>query len=532
MGIYLNPGNEGFNSIKNGIYVDKTGLIDVINSTINTPDKLTCISRPRRFGKSYAAKMLCAYYDKTCTDSNEMFEGYDIASCESYSVYLNKFNVIYLDITGFTSALSNPALVVDSIRDKLKAELLYSFEFLSSEMSLIEMLVSVAESDRKFFFIIDEWDALFREYKDEEKVLEEYISFLREIFKNGNVTDRVVAGAFMTGILPIKKYGHQSAISDFREYTMIQPSIFAEYVGFTRKDIDKLSEKYTVNKARLKQWYDGYSFSKVGDVYNPNSVVQAVRTGVYDTYWSKTETYDALLRYINLDANNLQADLIQMLGGNDMPVNTATFQNDMTSIKSKDDVLSLLIHLGYLAYDSKKKSVRIPNEEIKSEFLSTLKVGSHDVTNRIIMNSDQLIMDTINMDEEAVASAMRDVHDAGTFGVSPLLYNDEQALRSVVKFAYISCANNFTKIEELPSGHGYADVVYIPKDIKVFPVLLIELKMDGSEEGAIRQIEEKNYPKVFENIDGDVILCGINYDAKSKRHRCKIKKLEYKKLKN
>ncbi|SDH59614.1 PD-(D/E)XK nuclease superfamily protein [Pseudobutyrivibrio sp. 49] len=528
MGIYLNPGNEGFKNIINGIYRDKTGLISVVNSTINTPDKLTCISRPRRFGKSYAAKMLCAYYDKSCSDSKELFskQEYAISKDDTFEEFLGKYNVIYLDITGFISSEAEIKELVKDIKNKIVTELLDAFSYLTEEMSLIEMLVNVAESDSKFFFIIDEWDALFREHKEEEELLTEYMNFLRELFKNGNVTDKIVAGAYMTGILPIKKYGHQSAISDFREYTMIQPSIFAEYVGFTKSDIDWFTEKYVVNKTKLKQWYDGYSFPKVGDVYNPNSVVQAIRTGVYDTYWSKTETFNALLKYINMDQNNLQADLIQMIGGNEMPVDTSTFQNDMTSIRTRDDVLSLLIHLGYLAYSTTKQTVRIPNEEIRREFLSTIRVGTHDATNRIIMNSDQLIVDTINCDEKAVAKAIQDVHDAGTFGVSPLFYNDEQALRSVVKFAYISCANNYIKTEELPSGHGYADIVYIPKDGSGLPVLLIELKMDGSEEGAIDQIERGNYPKVFENVNNEIILCGINYDSKSKQHACKIKKIK------
>jgi len=527
MGIYLNPGNEGFKNIINGIYRDKTGMIEVVNSTINTTDKLTCICRPRRFGKSYAAKMLCAYYDKSCSDSQELFSKnkYEISTKDSFEENLGKYNVIYLDITGFISSEIDLKKLVKDIKDKITSELLTVFSYLNDEMSFIEMLIAVAERDSKFFFIIDEWDALFREYQEEVEVLNEYMNFLRELFKNGNVTDKIVAGAYMTGILPIKKYGHQSAISDFREYTMIQPSIFADYVGFTKRDIDWFNENYSVNKTKLKQWYDGYAFPKVGDVYNPNSVVQAVRTGVYDTYWSKTETYNALLKYINMDQNNLQADLIQMLGGNEMPVDTYTFQNDMTSIRTKDDVLSLLIHLGYLAYNSMKQTVRIPNEEIRREFISTIKVESHDATNRIIMNSDQLIVDTINCDEKAVAKALGDVHDAGTFGVSPLFYNDEQALRSVVKFAYISCANNYIKVEELPSGHGYADVVYIPKAGNGLPVLLIELKMNGSESGAIEQIETGNYPKIFENIDNDIILCGINYDGKSKEHTCKIKKI-------
>ena len=524
MGIYLNPGNDNFKSILNGIYVDKTELIDVVNRTLDTSDKLTCVSRPRRFGKSYTAKMLCAYYDKTC-DSIELFRGKKIEKSETFDKHINKYNVIYLDITGFISSAKNIDDVVKTIRESIIKELEVAFPDVAYS-SLGELLIGIKEqTNDKFFFVIDEWDAIFRELKDNARLQEEYINFLREIFKNGNITDRVIAGAFMTGILPIKKYGHQSAISDFREYTMIQPSIFAEYVGFTKADIDELASKYTVNKTKLKKWYDGYSFLKIGDVYNPNSVCQAVRTGVFDSYWSKTETYEALLGYINLDSNGLQADLIQMIGGNEMPVDTSTFQNDMTSVQSRDDVLSLLIHLGYLAYDEKKNKVRIPNEEIRKEFISTVRSDSHKVTNRIIMNSDQLIVDTIEGNEEAVAKALEDAHDCGTFGVPPLFYNDEQALRSVVKFAYISCANNYMKVEELPSGHGLADVAYIPNSGSHLPVLLIELKMNESAESAIRQIHDRKYPKVFENLTGDMILCGINYDSKSKKHECKIEKI-------
>lgn len=524
MGLFLNPGNENFKSILNGIYVDKTGIIESINKTINTTDKLTCISRPRRFGKSYTAKMLCAYYGKTC-DSSSLFDDKVISKSDSYRKHLNKYQVIYLDITGFISSSNNIDGIVKKIRASIIDEIKEEYPDMQGN-SLGELLVNVAEySFDKFFFVIDEWDALFREYKEKTKLQEEYIDFLREIFKNGNVTDRAIAGAFMTGILPIKKYGHQSAISDFREYTMIQPSIFAEYVGFTKGDIDNLASSYTVNKAKLKKWYDGYSFAQVGDVYNPNSVCQAIRTGVYDSYWSKTETYEALLEYINLDRDGLQADIIQMIGGNEMPVDTATFQNDMTSVQSRDDVLSLLIHLGYLAYDANTGKARIPNEEIRREFISTVRIGSHDATTRIIRNSDQLIADTIDGNEEAVAKAVEEAHSAGTFGISPLFYNDEQALRSVVKFAYISCANNYIEVEELPSGRGYADVVYIPNPGERLPVLLIELKMDTSADGAIKQIADRNYPKIFENISGEVILCGINYDSKTKRHECKIEKM-------
>lgn len=526
MGIFLSPGNENFRSIRNGIYVDKTGMIEVINKTINTPDKLTCVSRPRRFGKSYTAKMLCAYYDKTC-DSSGLFDDTAIAASGTYRTHLNKYPVIYLDITGFLSGSADIDTLVERIRSSIIQEVKSAYPVVEGN-TLGALLVNAAErSGEKFFFVIDEWDALFREYKEKTALQEAYIDFLRELFKNGNVTDRAVAGAFITGILPIKKYGHQSAISDFREYTMIQPSLFAEYVGFTKKDIDYLAANYNVNKTKLKKWYNGYSFEKVGEVYNPNSVCQAVRTGVYDSYWSKTETYEALLSYINLDQDGLQADIIQMIGGNEMPVDTSTFQNDMTSAQNRDDVLSLLIHLGYLAYQEKTGRARIPNEEIRREFISTVRIGTHENTTRIIQNSDQLISDTINGNEESVARALEDAHAAGTFGSAPLFYHDEQALRAVVKFAYISCANNYIKVEELPSGRGYADLVYFPNPGQKLPVLLIELKRKDSAEGAIRQIHDRNYPKIFENIKGEVILCGISYDPDSKKHECKIEKMVF-----
>lgn len=525
MGIYLNPGNESFRTIRNGLYVDKTGLIRLINQGIDTKDKLTCVSRPRRFGKSYTAQMLCAYYDRTC-DSSSLFSDLTIAGDESYKIRLNSFDVIYLDITGFiASAGGDVSAVPNTIRSSLVQELQSAFPKAGKAATLSGSLMAVREVyGDKFFFIIDEWDALFREAPGNVSAQKEYMELLRELFKNGNFTDRVVAGAYITGILPIKKYGKQSAISDFREYTMMQPAMFAEYVGFTGDEVAGLCEKYHISLRQMKYWYDGYSFKQAPSVYNPNSVSQAVRTGVFDSYWSKTETYEALREYIDRDEEGLQADLILMIGGGEVPVDTSTFQNDMTSIQGKDDVLSLLIHLGYLAYNFHKQSVRIPNEEIRREFVSTVRKGKHEVTSRIIRHSDQLIEDTISGNEEAVAQAIQDAHDAGTFGISPLFYNDEQALRSVVKFAYISCANDYMKIEEMPSGHGYADIVYLPRNSSKLPAMVIELKMDTAPEGALAQIRDRNYPKVFEDYRGEVILVGITYDHKTKKHSCRIEK--------
>ena len=520
MSDYLNIGNAGFSNVKNGLYVDKTGLISFINNTLNTMDKLTCVSRPRRFGKSYAAKMLCAYYDKSC-DSSKLFNDLEIAKSPSYKRYLNQYDVIYLDITLFIAAASSIKTVVTDLQKKVIAELQDAYPEVMMKETLFESLSSVTYSTgNKFIVIIDEWDALFREAKNDTELQEEYIQLLRGLFKS-SLTDKMIAGAYMTGILPIKKYGTQSALTDFKEFTMTAPKKLAEYVGFTEEEVKKLCEIYDMNFAEMKHWYDGYTFNKVKSVYSPNSVIEAIQNEEFGSYWTQTETYESLKLYIDMDTDGLKAAIVQMLGGAHYPINIRTFQNDLTSIKSKDDVLTLLIHLGYLAYNTKDKTVYIPNEEIRQEFICAVEQGKHEEVANLIRMSEHLLRDTLSMNTDAVAATIEEAHSAGT---APLFYNDEQALRSVIKFAYISCVDEYMRIEELPSGHGYADVVYIPKQGSALPILIIELKWNKTEAGAISQIKSKNYPQMLEGLGNDILLVGINYDEKMKKHTCAIEK--------
>lgn len=175
MGKYLNIGNAGFTAVKRGVYVDKTGLISFINGTIGTKNKLTCVSRPRRFGKSFAAQMLCAYYDKSC-DSRELFDGLKISKDLSFEKYLNKYNVIYLDITLFTARAVEIKNVVRDINDQVLTEICQVFDRVEKGTDLVETLVHVTEATgEKFIMIIDEWDALFRKAKDNVKLQKEYI---------------------------------------------------------------------------------------------------------------------------------------------------------------------------------------------------------------------------------------------------------------------------------------------------------------------------------------------------------------------
>ena len=521
MGNYLNVGNAGFTAVTKGIYVDKTELIAFINSTLGTMDKLTCVSRPRRFGKSYAAKMLCAYYDKSC-DSEALFANYKIAEDESFRLHLNKYDVIYLDITWFIANVSEIKDTVQILQKKVTEELRAAYPEVKQENTLPETLAAInGATGNKFIIIIDEWDALFREAKHDAELQKEYIQLLRGLFKS-SLTDKMIEGAYMTGILPIKKYGTQSAVTDFREYTMLKPKKLAKYVGFTEPEVVVLCQKYGMNFEKAKKWYDGYSFSRIKSVYSPNSVIEAMKNEEFGSYWTRTETYESLQVYIDLNQDGLKEAIVQMLGGARIRIDAETFQNDMTTMKRKDDVLTLLVHLGYLAYDADAKSVFIPNEEVRQEFVRAVTTGRHKEVARLIQNSDYLLEQTLSMNEDAVAAAIEEAHSAGT---APLFYNNEQALRSVIRFAYISCVDEFIKIEELSSGRGYADVVFFPKRSSSMPVLLIELKWNKTEDGAIIQIKNNGYPQVLKDYGGDILLVGINYDVKSRKHTCKIEKL-------
>ncbi len=223
-----------------------------------------------------------------------------------------------------------------------------------------------AESGSKFIIIIDEWDALFREAKEDKILQEEYVQLLRGLFRS-SLTDKMAEAAYMTGILPIKKYGNQSALSDFYEYTMVDSSPLEEYVGFTEGEVRELCKQSDIDFRQIQYWHDGYILGSHQHVYSPKSVLEAISRKRFGSYWTQTEIYESLKTYITMDFDGLKDVILSMLGGMKCKIDTNTFQNDMTTFYSKDDVLTLLVHLGYLAYDVSSESVFIPNQEIKEE---------------------------------------------------------------------------------------------------------------------------------------------------------------------
>ena len=526
MGAYLNPGSSEFERIVNSNYIDKTGMIDIVNKRINTTDSLICISRPRRFGKSYAARMLCAYYDHTC-DSHCLFNDKEISSSEEYEKHLNKYNVIYLDIASFVSDVTGKdgtiKGIVHKIADSIYSELVSNRPELKNKKYLSECMIAYVEATKmKFVFIIDEWDAIIREAKDDDETQKAYLNLLRLWFKNGNFTSKAVAAAYMTGILPIKKDKSQSAISDFREYTILNPAMFSKYTGFTETEVRKLCAESNMDFEEAKRWYDGYTFKGTESIYNPYSVMMAMNMGEYESYWKQTSAAENLKAYINMNFDNLQSDILKLIAGEQIVVNTGRFKNDFATFTSKDDVLTLLIHLGYLVYDTKTKRARIPNEEVRTEFDDLLQNAQHTKLAALIQDSEKLLQDTLNGNETEVVNAIMRVRETN---YAPMFYNNEQALRYVIKFAYIICVDYYLKVEELPTGHGLADVVFIPKRDTSLPAMIVELKWNKTAEGALNQIKEKHYPELLSDYTGKMVLVGINYDEETKEHSCKIEKI-------
>lgn len=519
MGIYLNPKNTSFaKSINSEIYVDKTELIAITNRCLDTEDEYLCVSRPRRFGKSMTLKMLAAYYSCGC-DSRELFAGFKIAQHKDFEKYLNQYDVIYLNMQQFLIE-ADTGKVIEYLECEVLRELkeLYGQYFDRKDIKFAAALREIfVKTEKQFIFLIDEWDCVMRERQESETIQKQYLDFLRNLLKD----QPYVALAYMTGILPVKKYGQHSALNMFQEYSMTDQSMFEEYTGFTQEEVKGLCEQYNMDFLEISSWYDGYKFAEFQHIYNPKSVVESIRRHKLSSYWTSTETYEALKNYIDMDFDGLRSDIVQMLGGGSVKVNTRSFQNDMRNFKTKDDILTLLIHLGYLAYDANTQETFIPNKEIIGEFENAMSVGGWSNVMNVLKASEKLLGDTIQGHTELVAKELDRAHSEVA---SILTYNDENSLSCAIGLAYYSARKEYKLIRELPTGKGFADIVFLPLPHTNKPALIVELKYDKSVRAAIAQIKERQYTQVFETYTGEILLVGINYDKNKpdKPHSCVI----------
>ena len=520
MGVYFNPDHSNFQKIINSdIYVDKTGLLAYTNSVINTMQGYVCVSRPRRFGKSIAANMLAAYYSRRC-DSREMFSGFEIAKKDSFEKHLNQYNTIFLNMQEFLSQSEDIDDMLNLIKKSVLWELLEEYpnlRYFNTE-NLTRTMQDIYNNRKcPFIIIIDEWDCVFRENRMNREAQEKYLDFLRDLMKDKGY----IYLAYMTGILPIKKYGTHSALNMFDEFSMLEPGPLAPYVGFTEDEVEKLCTDYKISVDEVKSWYDGYAFDNVS-VYSPRSVVSCMRLGKIGNYWNQTETFEALKDYIEMNFEGLRDDVLSMLAGETVPVNTGSFTNDMTTFRTEDDVFTLLVHLGYLAYDEKNKCVYIPNNEIRTEYVNVVSASDWGEATEALKNSADTLRAIWDGKAELVARQIEKAH----FETSHIQYNDENALSYTISLALYAARNYYHVYRELAGGKGFADLVFVPKrKFADKPAMVIELKWNRNAEAAIAQIKQKKYCESLKEYQGNLILVGLNYDKKTKEHNCIIEKL-------
>ena len=514
MGIYLNPGFDNLMTDRRGDnYIDKSMLIKELNGFIRKPDPLICVSRPRRFGKTMAANMICAYYTKGC-DSHEAFRGLKIADDPSFEEHINRYNVIFIDCgemycnkpEGWTTAqMINYCVVPEFIRAYPELEF-------PMECNLAMAISRVySDTNEKFVIIMDEYDIVIREQDSAD--LPSYIKLLNGLFKSNSLSN-AIALAYITGILPIIRDSVQSKLNNFKEFTMVNARRLAPFIGFTREETEYLAEKNGMDMAELERWYDGYCVNGI-ELYSPKSVIEAADNRKCDDYWTQTGSYDAVRIPIELDLYGIRDDVQKMMTGTSVYVSVSSYENRMDSFRSRDDVFTYLIHLGYLAYDADEGKCRIPNNEIKGDW--EYAVRSSEVYRsfaRIAESSRDLLDATVALDAQAVAEGLSKSHELMTSNMS---YNNEQSLQSAIMLAYFYAYSYYTIIPECPAGKGYADIIMIPA-VPGKPALVIELKRDKTAEEAMEQIKSRSYPSALEKYRGNTVLVAVNYDSKPKIH--------------
>ncbi len=548
---FLNTNPLGFERIcRSPNYVDKSGLIRFINQQIDTDGNLILASWPRRFGKTYCAQMIKAYYTYGY-DAKPLFADKKIAEEDPGLTFCGAFDVIYIDmlqVRGFArdeqADLDMKAAgkkraqrldIIDYLTDSIIRELAdeYGPDVISGKSLAKTLVNTVQKTGRKFIWLCDEWDNFFREPVEDPNAKQKYIELLRSLFKVPDTTAVVFAAAYMTGILPMIKMKGESALTEFHNYTMFAPGALAPYIGFREGDVSALLQKNPgcrLTYGQLAEWYEGYVFPDAGSLFNPRSVVYAMENNFCEAYWADSASNGQFRQLVSVQRDTLRLDVEKLLRGEEVPVNMTAFDNDLQTLPGADGTgdsatLAAMVHLGYLAYSQGTRSARIPNKEIRTQFLNMLKDSTYQAIYRKLAMADQVLQDTLHGEEQKIAEAFREIHHQYT---DPKAYNTEATLKETIDLAYYTADRFYIRMYEIPAGEGYADMILYPKQNAAVPLLLIELKKDKAVQTGLSQIKERKYPSRFKDYGGqELFLVSISYDADKveKEHYCKIEKM-------
>ncbi len=368
-----------------------------------------------------------------------------------------------------------------------------------------------------------------------------FVAFLADLTKD----QAYIELTYMTGILPIGKYSSGSSINNFMEYTMVAQSKFGEYFGFTDEEVELLLERYrsekavhdqtdaVITKEQLEYWYDGYLTAAGKRIYNPRSVVMALENDKLASYWTASGPYSEVSEYIVNDIDEIRKDIALMVSGERIKVNIEEYAVSAMHLHTREEIVSAMVVYGFLNYDEVRKTVGIPNKELREEFAKTIrKEKSLGYIYSLAKASEEILEATLRGEERTVEKQLEFVHNTET----PILsYNNETELAAVVNLAYLAARDRYRVEREDKAGKGYVDFIFYPNDPHDYG-LILELKVDETPEAAIRQIRERDYALRFRSRIGEqkqsaakVLLVGISYqtgeNSEKKVHCCKIEEL-------
>ena len=460
-----------------------------------------------------------AYYSRGC-QSESLFKDLIISQSPSFKEHLNQYDVIYLNMQQFLIE-ADTGKVIEYLECEVLRELkeLYGQYFDRKDIKFAAALREIfVKTEKQFIFLIDEWDCVMRERQESETIQKQYLDFLRNLLKD----QPYVALAYMTGVLPIKRYSTSSALNMFQEYTMMNDPSFEKYFGFTEEEVEALCrQQTTLSMEEINEWYNGYQTRDGHRLYNPRSVVCALEDGICQSYWTTTGRMDEVLFFLKYNIGEVREDAIKMV--NHMPVRIEIrkeYTAGQESPATKKEIYAAMIIYGLLSYSDDE--LRIPNKELMIEFENSLEDDDFGYVAELVRNSGAVLDATIARQGETVASYLHNIHNSEL----PILkYNDENSLSCVVTLAYLSARNKYNVEREEKSGKGFADFIFYPKR-RNLPGIIIELKADSSPEAAILQIKNKEYSeKLRKKKVGSILAVGINYDSRKKEHQCLIEEL-------
>lgn len=372
------------------------------------------------------------------------------------------------------------------------------------------------ETGQGFVFIIDEWDYIFNNNLFSENDRKNFLTFIEDLLKDRPYVEL----AYMTGILPIAKYFLGSTANMFDEYTFINDDTYDKYFGFTSSEVEKLCSKNNkISISELKEWYNGYKTLGEYEVYNPRSVVYALKRVRCQSYWANTGPIDEISYYIENNVEEVRNDIVQMVSEIPLNIHLEGYSAEQVNLNTRDEILSAMAVYGFLSYHD--ETLTIPNKELRMKFDYSLKNHQMGEISKLVLKSNQMLEATLCKDTETMEKLIQEAYD---INIPIIKYNDENSLACIITLVYLSARSKYKIVREMPAGVGFADFIFYPND-KSKPAFIIELKKDSTPDEALKQIKEKRYALALKEYTGQKLAVGISYDSKLKNYKVKIERL-------